>query len=307
MIAEADRYRQNILDRSIEAQRRITRGQTFTDWLEIAEGVRVITDDVMAKTGANSIEANVFKKAFGQAWRAHEALVSDDKTRRSITRQEISDLRFLLAHPAVIAWRGEQTPARQRRLLHPRTVIAEWKAAERRKTASKETRREPQIGADAALKQELAAANARIAELETRIRAEAKPESGLLRARGREPLNEITKLQAENAELRARIKRLTPTLDGEVIKLRKEVEELRGQRFSLKQALKKAAKERDRNAVIRSSPLLRAAARGDLKRERFNAIAKALHEDRFARCSKAELHDAASYFFELRPLFQFDQ
>jgi hypothetical protein len=306
MIAEADRYRQNILDRSIEAQRRITRGQTFTDWLEIAEGVRVITDDVMAKTGANSIQANAFKQAFGQAWRAHEALVSDDKTRRSITRQEISDLRFLLAHPAAIAWRAEQPPARQRRLLHPRTVIADWKAAERRKTATT-SRREPQIGADAALRQELAAANARITELETRIRAEAKPESGLLRARGREPLNEVTKLRVQNAELRARILRLTPTLDGEVIKLRKEVEELRGERSSLKQALKKAAKERDRNAVIRSSPLLRAAARGDLKRERFNAIAKALHEDRLARCSKAELHDAASYFFELRPLFQFDQ
>jgi hypothetical protein len=105
--------------------------------------------------------------------------------------------------------------------------------------------------------------------------------------------------------LRARIKRLTPTLDGETIKLRKEVEQLRGERTSLKQALRRVAKERDQFRVIQSSPLLRAATRGGLKRERFNAIAKALHADRLEKCSKAELNDAASYFFELKPLFQF--
>ena len=99
------------------------------------------------------------------------------------------------------------------------------------------------------MQQQLAAAKARITELERQRReaAEAKPASGLARARGgfHQPLNEVTKLRGENASLRARIKILTPTLDGEVIKLRREIELMRGERASLKLALKRAARERD--------------------------------------------------------------
>jgi hypothetical protein len=162
--------------------------------------------------------------------------------------------------------------------------------------------------ADTALKAENAALKARIAELERRHH-EAKPAGGLIRARGsfRQPLNEETKLRAENAELRARIRRLTPTLDGEVVKLRKEVEGLRAERTNLKQELRRVAKQRDQYRDVSNSPLLRTAARGGLKRERFNAIAKALHADRLEKCSKDELNDAASYFFEIKPLFGFDQ
>lgn len=134
-----ERYEQNILDRSLEAQRRIKGGQTWTDWEAIAEAVRVITSRVMADTGTDNIQADAFKKTFGKAWRAHESLVSNEKNYRPITRQEIHDLRFLLDHPEVTAWRAQQKPQRQRRLLHPRTVIAGWKAGERRKNGEPST------------------------------------------------------------------------------------------------------------------------------------------------------------------------
>src|SRR5262245_19045907 len=52
-----ERYEQNILDRSIEALRRVKGGQTWTDWEAIAEGIRVITARVLAETGAEHIQA----------------------------------------------------------------------------------------------------------------------------------------------------------------------------------------------------------------------------------------------------------
>jgi cell division septum initiation protein DivIVA len=150
----------------------------------------------------------------------------------------------------------------------------------------------------------------RIAELERQRHeaAEAKPASGLAHTRGsfRQPLNEATKLRAENAELRARIKRLTPTLDGEVIKLRKEVEELRGERMGLKRELRKVAKERDRNALVLSSPVLRAATRGRLKRANYHKIIACLHADTRRSKTEAQINEAAVLFIELEELFQFD-
>ena len=135
-----ERYKQNILDRSLEAQRRIKGGQTWTDWIAIAEAVRLITDDVLVETGAPDIQADTFKKAFGKAWRKHESLVANEKNYREITRQEIHDLRTILDKPEIGAWRATLEQKRQRRLLHPRTVISAWKAAERKKPGEQSRR-----------------------------------------------------------------------------------------------------------------------------------------------------------------------
>ena len=92
-----------------------------------------------------------------------------------------------------------------------------------------------------------------------------------------------------------------------MIKLRKEVEELRGERSLLKQKLKKVAKERNRNAVIHSSPLLRAAARGDLERAIYHKLIGCLHADSRRSKTEADFNEAAARLNGLKQLFQFDR
>jgi hypothetical protein len=146
-------------------------------------------------------------------------------------------------------------------------------------------------------------------ETKHETKSETKParSGALARAHARTvEFGEVGRLRAENNRLRARIKVLTPTLDGETIKLRKEVEGLRGERHALKQALRQAAKERDRNAIVRSSPLLRAAARGDLKRANYHKIIACLHRDTRASKSETQRDEAAALFTTLNKLFQFE-
>jgi hypothetical protein len=184
------RYEQNLLDRSLEAIRHIKSDRTWLDWESIKDAVRIITDRVLAETGAASISADAFKKAWGPAWRAHESRASNElDPRDQITRQEIHDLRVLIAHPEAVAWRAGKPPHEQRRLLHPRTVIARWQAATRRERAAAQPKPQPQpqpqpqppgasaakpspdkaAGPDPAAEAEIARLKSRIASLETRL------------------------------------------------------------------------------------------------------------------------------------------
>ena len=91
-----------------------------------------------------------------------------------------------------------------------------------------------------------------------------------------------------------------------MIKLHKENEELRGERTTLKRVLRQTVKERDRNAVVRSSPLLRAAAAGSLKRANYRKIVACLHRDTRRSKSETQIDEASALFIELQGLFQFN-
>jgi hypothetical protein len=155
------------------------------------------------------------------------------------------------------------------------------------------------------LERELKQALARIAELEARPAIDQRGLSRTSGMRSRPEFGEVGKLRAENGRLRAQIKLLTPALDGELVKLRKVVEELRGERASLKRALKEVARERDRNAVIRSSPILSAAAHGHLRKSNYRRIVGCLHSDTRHSKTAAQIDEAAVLFIPLEPLFQF--
>jgi hypothetical protein len=188
---------------------------------------------------------------------------------------------------------------------------ARWRAKRAAKIHELEAeikkRKSAQIDADP-LRNELAAAKAEIERLKAQAKASNNaPTAGLARTRGTFEFGEAAKLRVENARLRARIKLLAPTVDGEAIKLRKEVEELRGERFTLKQVLRKTAKERDQalqsGANWRKYHKLR-STESRFEPRVFRTIAKCLHEDRLEKCSKAELDEAVRLFLELRPLFE---
>lgn len=109
--------------------------------------------------------------------------------------------------------------------------------------------------------------------------------------------SELDVLKAENVRLRALLRE-----DPDAAKLRKKVVELQAETHSMRVAMKQIAKDRDR---YRSVHLwLRRVDKRHLDRAAFLVLAKATHDDRLEKCTKAELAEASRIVLELRPLFE---
>lgn len=114
---------------------------------------------------------------------------------------------------------------------------------------------------------------------------------------------EIGKLRAEIVTLKSDIIKLKTALQEEpdVAKLRKKVINQQVEMASLRQALRKVVKERDK-AQARLQPKPREAQRL-LTRQNYGDIIKALHPDRIKHCTPIELATAVKLVTGLRPLF----
>jgi hypothetical protein len=309
-----------ILANGLECLRRLHGDQTWEDWMGTGEAMMVITEDALAAVGATAWDKDNKRlvKEFNRRWDEYEAGAGSNQ--KPLSKQERASLRFVMTNPEVGAFRAGLMGPDKRRLNHPNAVVNRWRlslrARDTRTTPSspkREVKVEPDIDHNT-LAKELAQAKARIAELErvvvqTNERHEDRHGLARTTASGRArpaALTEEVKLRAENTRLRRQINLLRPMVDGEVVKLRKEVEALRGERASLHRALKQAAKERDRNHIIHSSPLLRVAAGGKLKRATYRKIVQCLHHDSRRARTEAQLDEAAVLFIELEDLFQFE-
>jgi len=149
---------------------------------------------------------------------------------------------------------------------------------------------------------------ARIRELEAELarrkaqeRAAIKP-AGPAR-NGREFFSEESRLRREIAGLKSDIAKLKMALQEEpdTAKLRKKVIEQRVEMASLRQALRRTAKERDRLRE-QTQKRFREASR-HATRKNYGILAKALHCDRAKHASAAELAEAERIIIALRPLF----
>jgi hypothetical protein len=151
----------------------------------------------------------------------------------------------------------------------------------------------------AALERQLAQAHKRIAELERR------GEGQLTRGR-RQEFGEVAKLRAEIGKLKFDIIKLKAALQEEpdAAKLRKKVVEQQEVMTSMRQAMKRVAKERDQYRV-RIQPKFREATRL-LTRQNYGIIIKALHSDRTKQVGPPELAEAERVAIALRPLFDED-
>src|SRR5262245_13761875 len=133
------------------------------------------------------------------------------------------------------------------------------------------------------LEQELAAACAQIVEMDVERR------KGQLTRKHREErgrpveFTEVGKLRAEIAKLKSDIVKLKAALQEEpdAAKLRKKIIDQQVEMASLRQALKRAAKERDeyQSRTQQYSKLKHQEARGLLIRPNYNVLIKALHSD----------------------------
>jgi hypothetical protein len=153
----------------------------------------------------------------------------------------------------------------------------------------------------AALKQQLAQAHKRIAELERRGElTRGRRDSGQT---GAAVFSEVGKLRAEIVKLKFDIIKRKAMLQEEpdAAKLRKKVVDQQVEMTSMRAAMKRIAKERDKYRAY-AKPKYR-EARGQLTRENYNVIIKALHADRLRHCTPTELATAHRLVTALRPLF----
>jgi hypothetical protein len=89
--------------------------------------------------------------------------------------------------------------------------------------------------------------------------------------------------------------------DADATALRKKVVELQAERASMRQAMKRIARERDQ-LLPHTRPKFREAAEL-LSRRNYGLLVKALHSDRVRHVSASELKAAERVCIALRPLF----
>ena len=290
-----------VVDTGLEGHRHLIKNIEY--WIDVGKAMNILY-----------LKAErIGRKAF-VALQVQEGFVTREG--KPIDKGLISKARQMADHAdAVKAWKATLTPKQQVTWNNPNSVFSHCPLFAKEQTSHppRQTRQMPatpktedQLRAQE-LAQELAQARARIAELEAKPQGgEDVPARATASGRARPDFSEAGKLRVENMRLRATNKLLRPTVDGEVVKLRKEVEALRGERASLHRALKQVAKERDRNHIIHSSPLLRLAAGGKLKRATYRKIVQCLHHDSRRARTEAQLDEAAALFIELKDLFQFE-
>jgi len=160
------------------------------------------------------------------------------------------------------------------------------------------------------LEAELEQARKSIADLERR----GAGESQLTRStRGgvRQEFGKLGRLRAEINRLKSDIFKLKAMLQEEpdATKLRKKVVDQRVEMASMRQVMKKIAKERDeyQSRVKSYKRLGHTEIARLLTRQNYNLIIKALHSDRMKQCTAAELATAERLVITLRPLFIEDQ
>jgi hypothetical protein len=132
----------------------------------------------------------------------------------------------------------------------------------------------------------------------------AQPNAGIVRTAGRrQEFGEIGKLQAEITKLKSDNFKLKAMLAEapDAAKLRKKVVDQQVEMNSMRQAMKRVAKERDEYRS-RDNPKYR-EARPLLTRQNHNIIINALHYDRMRQLTAAELAAAEKVAIALRPLF----
>jgi hypothetical protein len=284
-----------VVDTGLEGHRHLIKSVEY--WIDVGKAMNILY-----------LKAErIGRKAF-VALQLQEGFVTREG--KPIDKGLISKARQMADHAdAVKAWKATLTPKQQATWNNPNSVFLHCPLFAKTSHPPRQTRQMPATPKteDQLRAQELAQAQARIAELEAKL-AEDRRRPARTAGGGARPaaFTEEARLRAQNAELRRQINLLRPTVDGEVVKLRKEVEELRGERVSLHRVLKQVAKERDQHRIIHSSPLLRVAADGKLKRATYRKIVQCLHHDSRRARTEAQLDEAAVLFIELEDLFQFE-
>jgi hypothetical protein len=156
---------------------------------------------------------------------------------------------------------------------------------------------------DDAKDREIAALKARLAELERRSAGPQLTRSHRRQA-GEADFSEAGKQRAEIGQLKSDNVKLKAMLqeDPDAAKLRKKVVEQQVEMASLRQAMKRIAKERDKLQVRVGSRKFREAQRL-ATRQNHNILINALHFDRRKRLTPDELAEAERLAVALRPLF----
>jgi hypothetical protein len=215
------------------------------------------------------------------------------------------------AKPAAAKPDGSATAAAQAEIARLKAEIARLKAAQAKQPAPPESAPPSQ---DSAKDREIARLKARIAELERRgegqlTRGRREEQFSERRERlSKVDFSEVGKLRAENGRLKSDIIKLKMMLQEEpdAAKLRKKVIDQQVEVASMRQVMKKIAKERDeyRTRANRYAQPKYAEARRLLTRDNHNVIVKALRPDLISYASPTELATAAKLVTALRPLFE---
>src|SRR5262245_31096910 len=150
---------------------------------------------------------------------------------------------------------------------------------------------------------EIARLKARIRELEAALAHGEGQVTRSTRGGTRMEFTEVGRLRAEIGRLKSDIIKLKRMLQEEpdAAKLRKKVIDQQVEMASMRQVMKKIAKERDKY-VRRRQPKYREAEKL-LTRQSYNVTIKALHPDRTPHVTPAEKAAAERVVTGLRPLF----
>jgi hypothetical protein len=120
-----ERARTMILAR--EAWRRLTRHQTFQDWLQVGEALVVGRREVLALPEVRGPRGKKYSQAFSK-WLDENNLrwMDEARTKEMDAKDRAALLKLMESQEKVMAWREGLSASNRLRLNHPRAVLQKW-------------------------------------------------------------------------------------------------------------------------------------------------------------------------------------
>jgi hypothetical protein len=124
-LSHPERARMIILAR--EAWRRLTRHQTFGDWLQVGEALMIGRKEVLALPEVRGPRGKKYSQAFSR-WLDENGLrwLDEAKTKQLDEKDRAALLKIVESRDEVVAWHEGLTVTNRLRINHPRSILQKW-------------------------------------------------------------------------------------------------------------------------------------------------------------------------------------
>ena len=135
--------KRRILEKGLRCLWNIHQQRDWSYWSGTINAARIIAEEVCSRhkldlgPDLDTGKGSVFQTRFLPRWEKYEDLARARSNHPPISSGERSFMLFLIKNPEALRWRENQLPQRQRKMLHPSSVVAGYRAALREQEAEK--------------------------------------------------------------------------------------------------------------------------------------------------------------------------